>query len=172
MRFRKAAATPVPTPEGLALPITLSHDRGRRGLIGKLQMVGLLLLLATVASIPLMVGLGTWLTHQAMRKEWTMKGAACPIVPAISIAAQGAKPPPPFVFQGVAYAFQIGDVFCEAVPEGYFKRGTYPVCQFDAPAAVEVTTGGRKVIFEPGVGHHATVTVRHGQTSCVVGGWF
>jgi hypothetical protein len=172
MKSRKAVAASDTAPRGLALPIALSHDRSRRGLIGKLQMAGLLLLLATIASIPLVVGLGTWFSHQAMRKEWTMKGAACPIVPAISIAAQGAKPPPPFVFQGVAYAFQIGDVFCEAVPEGYFKRGTYPVCQFDAPGAVEVTTGGGKVIFEPGVGHHATVTVRRGKTSCVVGGWF
>lgn len=161
-----------PDPQGFALPIALSHDRQRRGLTGKLHMLGILLLLATVASMPLMVGLGTWLTHQAMRKEWTMRGPACPIVPAISRAAHGARPPPPFVYRGVAFAYQIGDVFCEAAPEGYFKRGVYPVCQFDAPAAIAVTTAGRTVIFEPGVGHHATVTIRHGQTSCVVGGWF
>lgn len=174
MEFRNAAgaADAESAPESFALPIVLSHDRQRRGLIGKLHIVGILLLLATVASMPLMVGLGTWLTHQAMRKEWTMRGPACPIVPAISIAARGARPPPPFLYQGVAVAYQIGDVFCEAVPEGYFKRGYYPVCQFDAPAAVAVTTGGRTVIFEPGVGHPATVTIRHGQTSCVVGGWF
>src|SRR6266436_3941085 len=38
--------------------------------------------------------------------------------------------------------------------------------------AVEVTTGVRTVVYEPGVGHPTTVTVRGGQPSCVVGGWF
>jgi hypothetical protein len=161
---------PDPDSGGFALPIAIW--RSGRGLIGRLQMAGVILLLVTIICIPVSIGLGTWVSHQSLRKEWTAAGPACPVVPRVSIAAIGARPPAPFTFQGVHFAFQIGDVSCEAVPKGYFKSGTYPVCQFDAPAAITVTTAARTVIFEPGVGHRATVTVRDGQPSCVVGGWF
>jgi hypothetical protein len=164
--------TTEPPAEGFALPIRLRLGGKRRRLIGRLQVAGIVVLLLALVSIPVQVGVSTWATHKALKKEWTIEGPPCPVVAEISRAAQGRKPPPPFVYQKVAFAYQIGDVSCEAVPEGYFKRGTYPVCQFDAPAAIRVATGGRTIIFEPGVGHRATVTVRHGKVSCVVGGWF
>ena len=66
----------------------------------------------------------------------------------------------------------MGDADCVAVPEGVFHRRTFPVCAFDAPAALEVTSGGRTVVFEPGVGHSATVMVRDGHPACVVGAPF
>lgn len=148
--------------------LSLEHPRGR--LAEALQVAGVLLLLAALASIPLTVGLSTWGARQAMRREYAARGPACPMVAEISPAARGAKPPPPFVYQGVGFAYQIGDVSCEAVPEGWFSSKTYPVCDFDAPAAIAVTHGGRKVVFEPGVGHGATVTVRRGEVSCFVSG--
>jgi hypothetical protein len=144
--------------------------RKPRGAMARLQTLGIVLVLTACASIPLTVGFGTWATQQAMRKEWTAHGAACPIVPQLSIAARGPKPPPPFVYQGVGFAYQIGDVSCVAVPEGWIRRGTYPVCEFDAPAGIQVTYRGRTTVFEPGVGHGASVTVRHGQISCAVTG--
>jgi hypothetical protein len=157
---------------GIALPITLRSGGKRGRLIGRLQTAGILLLLLALASIPLQVGVSTWATHQSLKKEWTVEGPPCPVVAQISRAALGFKPPPPFVYQRVGFAYQIGDVSCEAVPEGFFSGATHPVCQFDAPAAIKVTTAGRTVIFEPGVGHRATVTVRDGKASCVIGGWF
>jgi hypothetical protein len=156
----------------MALPIDLRLGGKRRRIIGRLQTAGILLLFLAVASIPLTIGLTTWSDHQSLRSEWAIQGPACPVVAEVSRAAQGAKPPPPFIYQDVAFAYQIGDVFCEAVPEGYFSKATHPVCQFDAPAAITVTAGGRTVIYEPGVGHRATVTIRGGQPSCVIGGWF
>jgi hypothetical protein len=169
----KAEPAPrAPDPERFALPIAIWLGGKRRTLIGRLQLVGVLLLLGAVASIPLAEGVGAWLGHQALRKEWAIPGPACPQVAKISIAAMGAKPPPPFVYQNVAIAYQIGDVFCAAVPEGYFTKASYPVCQFDHPSAIQVTSRGRTVIFEPGIGHRATVTVRGGRPSCVMGGRF
>ncbi len=164
--------TPGPDPKGIALPIAIWLGGRRRGLIGRLQAAGVLLLLGAVASIPLAEGIGTWLGHQSLRKEWAIAGPACPEVPRVSIAAMGAKPPPPFVYQNVAFAYQIGDVFCATVPEGYFTKATYPVCQFDHPSAIEVKSRGRTVIYELGIGHKATVTVRDGRPSCVMGGRF
>jgi hypothetical protein len=37
---------------------------------------------------------------------------------------------------------------------------------------VSVAAGPRTVIFQPGLGRPATVTVRRGQVSCVLAGWF
>jgi hypothetical protein len=160
-----------PEPEGMALPIDLRMDGRRRRLMGVLQVAGVLVLLAGIASIPLTVGVGTWSDHRSLRAEWTRPGPACPVVAEISLAARGAKPPAPFNFEGAHFAYQIGDVECAEVPEeNIFDSGHHTVCQFDAAGAIEVTTGGRTTIFEPGVGHGAMVTVRKGQVSCAVAG--
>jgi hypothetical protein len=140
-------------------------------MIARLQTFGIVLILLAVASIPITIGASTWHEHQRMRDEWTAVGPACPIVVSPSPANRGAKPPKPFVYKGVGFAYQIGDVSCVAAPEkGLFNSRTYPICEFDAPAAIAVTVGGRTVLFEPGVGHSATVTVERGRVSCVVGG--
>jgi hypothetical protein len=160
------------TAPGVALstPALSRLIRKPRGLMAWLQTAGIVLLLLGLASIPLMIGFSTWYTRQAMRKEWTAHGPACPVVPQVSRAALGPKPPRPFVYQGVGFAYQIGDVSCVALPRGYLKKGVYPVCEFDAPAGIAVRVGGRTTFFEPGVGHGATVTIRDGQVSCIVTG--
>jgi hypothetical protein len=153
----------------MALPIDLRLDSRRRRIVGRLQTAGILLLFVALASIPLTVGVATWADHRSLRKEWTIAGPACPVVAQVSPAARGAKPPPPFTYRGARFAYQIGDVECAAVPEeNVFDSSHHTVCQFDAAGAVEVTSGGRTTIFEPGVGHGAMVTVRKGGVSCVV----
>jgi hypothetical protein len=140
-------------------------------MIARLQTFGIVLILLAVASIPITIGVSTWLDRQRMREEWTHVGPACPVVARPTPANRGAKPPGPFVYKGVGFAYQIGDVSCVAAPEkGLFNSRTYPICEFDAPAAIAVTVSGRTILFEPGVGHSATVTVRHGRVSCTVGG--
>jgi hypothetical protein len=151
-------------------PFVLSLERPRGRLAGAMQVFGVLLLLAALASIPLTVVISTWRDRQAMRREWASRGPACPVVTEVSLAARGAKPRKPFVYQGVGFAYQIGGAICDAIPESWFSSKTYPVCEFDAPAAIAVTRGARKVVFEPGVGHGATVTIRHGEVSCAVNG--
>lgn len=154
----------------MALPIDLRMDGKRRRIIGRLQTAGILLLFLALASIPLTVGVSTFMDHRSLKKEWTIAGRACPVVARISPAARGAKPPPPFTYLGTHFAYQIGDVECADVPaESMFDPSHHTVCQFDAAGAVEVTAAGRTTIFEPGVGHGAMVTVRKGgAVSCVV----
>src|SRR5579859_7481053 len=160
--------SPRPDPERFAQPIRLSRRRGP--LFARLQTAGIVVLLTAIAAIPISVGVGTWAAHRASLREWVVKGPACPVARTPSPATRGAKPPAPFVFQGIGFAYQIGDAFCAVVPvENVFSQVSFPVCNFDAPAAVEVTVGGRKVLFEPGVGHSATVAIRDGRVSCVIG---
>lgn len=143
--------------------------RARDDLARRLQIPALLAVLGAVASIPMTVIYSTWSDHRSLRAEWTAAGPACPAVSRPSLAALGAKPPPPFTYRGAHFAFQIGDVECAAVPEANpFDSGHYTACQFDAAGAVEVTSGGRTTIFEPGVGRGAMVTIRKGEVSCVV----
>jgi len=165
----RASPDSEPDPEGMALPIDLRLDGRRRRIVGRFQTAGVLLLLAAIASIPLTVGVNTWADHRSLRKEWTIAGPACPVVARISPAARGAKPPPPFTYLGAHFVYQIGDVECADVPaKSAFDPSHHTVCQFDAAGAIEVTSGGRTTIFEPGVGHGAMVTVRKGEVSCVV----
>lgn len=154
---------------GIALPIAIWLGGKRGGIIGRLQTAGVLLLLLAIASIPLTVGVSTFLDHRSLKKEWIVAGPACPVVARVSLAARGAKPPPPFTYRGAHFAYQIGDVECAAVPEkNVFDSSHYTACQFDAAGAIEVTSGGRTTLFEPGIGHGAMVTVRKGEVACVV----
>ncbi len=146
---------------------------GRRGFWDGVATAAIVVVVSSVASIPLMLGVATWLNHLALRKDWAIAGPPCPEVPAVTRAAKGVHPPPPFTYLGVGFAPQIGNSSCEAVPdEGWFPRTTHPVCQFSGPGAVTVTVAGRTVVYQPGVGHPTTVTVRNSRPSCVVGGWF
>ena len=122
-------------------------------MLARLQTLGIVVLLLAVVSIPISVGYSTWRVHRSLRAEWSAAGPVCPVVPQVSLAARGAKPPPPFTYRGTRFAYQIGDVECAAVPEtNLFDSSHYTVCQFDAAGAVEVASGGRIIVFEPGVG--------------------
>ena len=138
-------------------------------MFARLQTLAILVILLAVAGIPITVGYSTWRDRQSIRKEWDVAGPECPVTPGISTAARGAKPPAPFTYRGATFAYQIGDVECVAAPEkSLFDSSAYTVCQFDAPGAVEVMSGGRTTVFEPGIGHGASVTVRKGKVGCVV----
>jgi hypothetical protein len=72
----------------------------------------------------------------------------------------------------VSFTRPFGAVSCVSIPEDGLTRENYRVCQFNNPGAVTVETDAARTVFQPPVGRRATVTVRHGKASCVVGGWF
>ena len=85
----------------------------------------------------------------------------------------GSKPAKVFDYGGIGFARHFGHVSCVAWREGgVFDPDIYRVCQFNAPGAVTVTTREQTVRYQPGVGRRVTVSVRQGQPSCVMGGWF
>ncbi len=137
---------------------------------GGWETVGIAVLLLAVASIPLTVFYGTLAEHHALKAEWAIGGPACE-VPEAPIRFHRA--PQAFIYRGVGFSRQYGNVNCIVAPEGnILSSAGHTVCQFSSPGAVRVTTGGRTIIYEPGLGRPATVSIRDGAPSCVVGGWF
>ena len=131
---------------------------------------GIVVLLLAVASIPLAIVYGTLADHHALKAEWAIGGPACP-TPAAPIRFHRA--PRVFSYGGATFSRRYGNAYCIVAPDGnVLSRAGHTVCQFSSPGAVTVTTGGRSVLYEPGIGHAATVSIRGGRSSCVVGGWF
>lgn len=83
------------------------------------------------------------------------------------------KPPKAFEYGGVGFARHFGHVSCVAWREGGpFRQDIRRVCQFNAPGEVTVALAGRTISYQPGVAQPVTVTIAHGQPSCVMAGWF
>jgi hypothetical protein len=134
------------------------------------QTTGIVALMAAVASIPLMIGAGAVLDRQAMKREWAITGPACPVATGPSVFH---RPPKAFNYQGILFTRQYGNVNCVVVPDaGPFSSARHPVCQFSGPARITVAIADRSYAYDPDIGRKATVSIRHGEPSCVVGGWF
>lgn len=159
----------VPDHQDFVTPIIVRKG-GRPGLVSGLQVIGVITFMGIAALLPFATAFATWASRQTLRTAALAPGPACPRVAKLSIAAMGAKPPKPFDYKGSHFAFQIGDVSCDAAPLHWFGKQTFAACHFDAPGGIEVTTGGKTTIFEPGVGHSATVAVRPQGTTCTIGG--
>lgn len=137
------------------------------------QHSGLAGLMLILLSVPGYIVAETWFGLMATKRAWTITGPPCPVVVAPARSVVGSKAPRDFTYNGAIFARHFGHVSCVAFREdGLFASGSYSVCQFSGPGAVHVTAGGRTVVFQPGVGRPATVTVRRGEASCVVAGWF
>jgi hypothetical protein len=149
------------------LPIS---QRQRLTHSGGWQTVGIVALMLAVSSIPLTIAYGALADHQALKTEWAIAGPACPEV---ARPTRFRRPPHAFSYQGVRFTRQYGAVNCVVVPDGgMLSKAHHTVCQFNGPARITVATGGRSFAYEPDIGHPATVSIRDGQVSCVVGGWF
>lgn len=160
---------------------SLAADLQRAGVGGKpilseahSHLLGLAAFLLIVMSIPASVLYASWSSQRAEKSAWDIAGPPCPV--SASPAAPSAGPRAlkyEFDYGGVTFARRFGHVSCVA-PRVHelLNRGFYRVCQFSGPATISVTTERRTVVFKPGVGRRATVTVRDGEPSCVLGGWF
>lgn len=158
-----------PDDQAFVTPIVVRKG-GMPGLVSGLQMAGVIIFIGVAALFPFAELAATWASRQSLRMSVLGPGPACPRVVKLSTAALGAKPPKPFDYKGSHFAYQIGDVSCDAAPLTWFGKGTFAACHFDAPGGIEVTTGGHTTVFEPGVGHSATVAVRPEGTTCTIGG--
>ena len=156
---------------------TVSLDRrgSRSGPVaraGLIQAVGICAVLAAVALIPIWLTIETIRNRRALVADWTFEGPPCPRRSSTTIARYR-NPPRSFEYEGVRFTHQLGNVSCQAFHDGwFFSSRLYSVCQFSAPAIVEVAAGGRTTRYEPGFGRPAVVTVRQGEPRCVLAGWF
>jgi hypothetical protein len=132
-----------------------------------------LLCLPYLGAAPSFIVYGIWSEAHDLQTRWAINGPPCPIVDHPSRQATGHKPARTFSYQGVSFSRSFGSANCAAVPENAWWPGTsYPVCQFNNPGAVSVTTHSGRTVFEAPPGQRTTVTVRGGVVRCVVGGWF
>jgi hypothetical protein len=131
-------------------------------------------LLPFLCALPGFIVFKTWVEATSLKAEWTIKGPPClPVAQASPLGIRRHKPPTTFQYHEVSFTRSFGGASCWSVPENAFwPSENYRVCRFNNPGAVVVKTGGTTTIFEPGVGLPATVTVRGGKASCVIGGWF
>lgn len=135
------------------------------------ELAALVALLLTIISIPATMGYSAWARADAEKADWSIAGPACPVAAQPASAVVGRKAAKSFTYGEVAFTRQFGHASCNAWRvDG--PRDIVRVCQFSGPGAVTVATGGRRVVYQPGVGRRATVSVRHGTPSCVVAGWF
>ena len=126
--------------------------------------------LLVMAGAPLVFVCSTLADQQKLKAQWTIAGPPCPPpTPTVRVRSRGEHV---FEYGDVWFSRQFGAVNCAAVPDGgFFETRTYRVCQFTAPGKVVVSAPGVEAAFDPGR-RPATVTVRHGAASCVLGGWF
>lgn len=137
------------------------------------QHAGLGGMLLLLVAIPVIDVYRTWAGLRAERQSWDIHGPPCPVVARAEPKLVGHKPPKTFTYNKIAFTRHLGDVSCSAFrAPGFMNPDSYSVCQFSGPGAVTVETAARRITFQPGPGRRTTVTVRDGQASCVVAGWF
>jgi hypothetical protein len=129
---------------------------------------------AGLSIIPGIIAFATWHKAHTEKAQWTVAGPACPTVAQMPAGFNDTKrPPKSFVYGDGQFTHAWGMAYCTEQPvNALLPLGTYRVCQFNNPGAVTVKAGGKAVTFQPPPGGRATVTVRKGEVSCVVGGWF
>lgn len=150
---------------------------GRKSQFGKtvrrLRDLGMLGVLTSVVSVPVLIAVDGWRETLRMYESWTISGPACPVVTVSVDEIPSFRPPKSFTYAGVDFTRRFGHVFCVSVPA---PRGAVDkfarVCQFSAPDAVTVQTASEDITFRPGVARIATVKVVDGRADCVVAGWF
>lgn len=141
--------------------------KGRRGLFGVVAgVVGAIAVAAVIAQ--------NWIQHRqeglADYKAWIVAGPACsaPAKPGFDVAAGDHGQD--MVLDGVKFSRAHGAVRCTDINEdGGRGQGTFPVCQFDRPGMISVTTRKGTSWFWAGFISPATISVQHDVPSCVIG---
>jgi hypothetical protein len=109
-------------------------------------------------------------TRMSVAREWTASGPHCARTTPTALLAADEAPDQLSVFQGVRFARTHGAIRCNTIGYNGGRSGEdLPVCQFDHPGGVEVTTSGGRYDFLLSPMSPATVQVHHGVPDCVVG---
>ena len=139
---------------------------------GATAMLGLITLGVLAVALPVSGVYALWDHQQELRTFWDIKGPPCPAPVHTWDEIVLRREPHTFKYGGADFAHPFGGADCSSVPDGPFiTRKVYYACQFTGPIMIAVTQAGRTMLFEPGPGRHATVSLRRGKVGCVIGGW-
>lgn len=113
-----------------------------------------------------------WVWHRhtkiAEYQAWMVTGAACPVISKADYEASGTVAGHIFEYDGARLARAYGYVNCDEVAsDGGKGMGTIPVCQFNSPTMLRVTTKRGEVFYSTRTSP-ATVSFKDDQPSCVL----
>lgn len=151
--------------------ILKSSRTPRRGATVQLT-IGAAVLLAV--AIPVGGVYAFWSSRKAMQAAWAIVGPPCPGAIHSWREIARYRQPRHFKYGGVTFGHLFGAADCASVPHGSaFSQQPDYVCQFTEPVLLTIDiAGGRSFVYEPGWRRRATVALRGGRLSCVLGGWF
>ena len=121
-----------------------------------------------VAVIPLAL-LGQRETALARVRAWTLAGPPCPTLSEAEYRAFDARSSETFNYDGAHIVRAYGMAACAKVAaDTVLGLGERPVCQFNAPGVLAITTVRGRILYGAGLAP-ATITLVSGAPHCVLG---
>ncbi len=106
----------------------------------------------------------------AEARAWTVVGPPCPQVTKAVFDAQPFQARQVTNINGVRWARSSATIMCQGIASDGGRGAVLdPVCQFSSPRVLRITTAKGDFYFVPGLGQKATVTVKDGVATCVMG---
>jgi hypothetical protein len=129
-----------------------------------------LLLLALGLAVAIAFVIQDHASRMASARAWAASGPPCATGTAAALATDGGNEAQSFVYDGVRFTRLHGAVRCAEIgyDEGRSDR-EFPVCQFDHPGALSITTSKGVTVFVLPVLQAATIQVRNDTPTCVIG---
>lgn len=153
-----------------------SWRRGQRGAVvlsvgGKAALVAGLLL---IASLPAAIPISIEQMNVDKGPSSNPIGKPCGRIPEALFSRGWATPPRTFTFVGATFTRHRGDADCSSGRHGLLGLigPIYPVCEFDAPVELAVTSGGESAWFDVRPGYTAVVEARPDGPRCTITGLF
>jgi hypothetical protein len=130
----------------------------------------LLAALALIGSLPLVMPLSIDRMNIDGGPPSAARGQPCRQISEAVFNHGWARAPYSFTFSGVTLARRRGDADCATGRHGLLGLvgPVYPVCEFDAPVQLAVTSHGRTRYFAVPAGYKAVVEARPDETRCIV----
>ena len=122
------------------------------------------------ASLPTMLALSMGNPPGSDELPKAIVGAPCRAISQAEFYRGWKSGPRTFVFLHATFTRRRGDADCHGRSDRFASH--YPVCEFDAPVQLAVTSEGKHFWFDVGPGATAVIEARPGKARCTVTGRF
>ncbi|MDR3513269.1 MAG: hypothetical protein P4L73_16655 [Caulobacteraceae bacterium] len=142
--------------------------RGRRKRSPIEMVAGVGVAVAAVGGVLLAVA-GVKYAAVSKARSWSVAGPPCASLTHDQYLSSDARVAHVFTYDDVQFGRGYGYVNCtEIADHGGFGFGTIPICQFNSPTVLQVTTARGTDYYAVPIGA-ATVSIEHGRPRCVQG---
>lgn len=148
--------------------VDIVATRGRRR-IAPIEWVATGGAIAVLASVLPLALAGERVAQVAKARAWTVEGPSCPTLTGEAARRMGGKIAHVIDYDDVLFGRGYGYVSCILIADqGGRGLGRLPVCQFNNPTVLQVTTRTGTTYYSTWI-NPATVSVEHGRPRCVLG---